>query len=258
MSESQTTYRLTHRRALPLSAWHLRIGEYKRPLVIGFRGGSALGPENALETISRSVTCGVDAIEVDIRLTRDRIAACFHDEAITLSSGEVLQINQHSFADLSHALPSLARLDDVVKLRIPIYLDIKEADPEDLIDIIERNIAPDSLSLHITGAKTLRTAGRLKATFPALQQVALMPDPDEIAAFHEQALGGWTRLHECNATAENILALRELRSLVMVTFGNYEGRGWGETNSAVFGEICGLGPDAAIVADPRVANSIPI
>jgi glycerophosphoryl diester phosphodiesterase len=50
-----------------------------RPLVVGHRGVPALHQENTLAGFRRAVALGVDAIELDVRLTRDRRAIVFHD-----------------------------------------------------------------------------------------------------------------------------------------------------------------------------------
>jgi glycerophosphoryl diester phosphodiesterase len=50
-----------------------------RPLVVGHRGVPVLHPENTLAGFRRAVELGIDAIELDVRLTRDGRAVVFHD-----------------------------------------------------------------------------------------------------------------------------------------------------------------------------------
>ena len=50
-----------------------------RPLVIGHRGARGLYPENTLDGFSRSIALGVEAIELDVAVTSDRILVVTHD-----------------------------------------------------------------------------------------------------------------------------------------------------------------------------------
>jgi glycerophosphoryl diester phosphodiesterase len=49
------------------------------PLVVGHRGVPVLHQENTLAGFRRAVSLGLDAIELDVRLTRDGRAVVFHD-----------------------------------------------------------------------------------------------------------------------------------------------------------------------------------
>jgi glycerophosphoryl diester phosphodiesterase len=59
-----------------------RFFEAERPLVIAHRGGMALGPEHTLETFRRAVALGVDALELDVRETRDGALVAVHDSTV--------------------------------------------------------------------------------------------------------------------------------------------------------------------------------
>jgi glycerophosphoryl diester phosphodiesterase len=52
------------------------------PLVIAHRGNKARYPENTLLALEDAVELGVDALEVDARLTRDGQLVIFHDETV--------------------------------------------------------------------------------------------------------------------------------------------------------------------------------
>lgn len=58
-----------------------------RPLVVGHRGVPLLHQENTLAGFRRAVALGVDAIELDVRLTRDRRAVVFHDATASRMTG---------------------------------------------------------------------------------------------------------------------------------------------------------------------------
>ena len=67
----------------------------QRPIVVGHRGVPALHQENTLAGFRRAVELGVPAIELDVRLTRDRRAVVLHDhdlERLTGTAGNVIDL----------------------------------------------------------------------------------------------------------------------------------------------------------------------
>jgi glycerophosphoryl diester phosphodiesterase len=71
------------------------------PAAIAHRGGGKLRPENTLEAFARAVACGVDAIECDVRLSRDREVVVVHDEMLertTNASGPVAALTASALA----------------------------------------------------------------------------------------------------------------------------------------------------------------
>ena len=51
-------------------------------LVIGHRGNAAHAPENTIESFAQAVSLGVDALELDVRLTRDGVPVVIHDQTM--------------------------------------------------------------------------------------------------------------------------------------------------------------------------------
>jgi glycerophosphoryl diester phosphodiesterase len=43
-----------------------------RMMIIGHRGAAALEPENTLISIERAMDIGVDAVEIDVHLSKDK------------------------------------------------------------------------------------------------------------------------------------------------------------------------------------------
>ena len=60
--------------------------------VIGHRGNAAQAPENTLESFRQAAALGVDAIELDVRLTRDGVPVVIHDPTLgrTTDRGDVV------------------------------------------------------------------------------------------------------------------------------------------------------------------------
>lgn len=70
------------------------------------RGGHATGPENTLKTILYNLESGVNAIEIDVRLTEDHQLIVFHDETIEriLQSDAPLKVSELTLEEIQ-AIP---------------------------------------------------------------------------------------------------------------------------------------------------------
>jgi glycerophosphoryl diester phosphodiesterase len=53
-----------------------------RPFILAHRGCRARAPENTIPAFELALEQGADAIETDLRITRDRVIVCIHDDTI--------------------------------------------------------------------------------------------------------------------------------------------------------------------------------
>lgn len=72
-----------------------------RPLVVGHRGVPLLHQENSLAGFRRAVALGIDAIELDVRLTRDSRAVVFHDASTHRMTGVRAAISDLTWDEVS-------------------------------------------------------------------------------------------------------------------------------------------------------------
>jgi glycerophosphoryl diester phosphodiesterase len=70
------------------------------PLVIAHRGASAYAPENTLSAFRLALELGADALEVDVKLTRDRIAILMHDSSLARTTNGTGQVSNLNYADI--------------------------------------------------------------------------------------------------------------------------------------------------------------
>ena len=63
------------------------LAKKSRPLVVGHRGVPAAYQENTLAGFRHAVALGIPAVELDVRLTRDRVPVVVHDENLTRLTG---------------------------------------------------------------------------------------------------------------------------------------------------------------------------
>ena len=59
------------------------------PWIVGHRGAPRRARENTIESFDWAESLGVDAVEFDVRQTRDGEAVVFHDDDVTLGNQHV-------------------------------------------------------------------------------------------------------------------------------------------------------------------------
>ncbi len=91
--------------------------------IIGHRGARGLAPENTITSFDAALEFKVDAIEVDVRTTRDHVAVLSHDEKL----GKINLLDM-DFDDLKSASPGIVTLEEALAYlenKTEIILDIK-------------------------------------------------------------------------------------------------------------------------------------
>lgn len=68
--------------------------------MLAHRGGSCDGPENTLETFLEAEKNGIDVIECDVHLTKDKRLIVFHDFDFERTCGDDRKVLETNFADL--------------------------------------------------------------------------------------------------------------------------------------------------------------
>lgn len=86
---------------LPAAAANPFLAGKQRPIVVGHRGVPALHQENTLAGFRRAVALGVPAVELDVRLTRDRRAVVVHDLELDRLTGEPGRVDGLTWDQLS-------------------------------------------------------------------------------------------------------------------------------------------------------------
>ena len=101
-------------------------------LAIAHRGHSSALPENTLAAFDQALAAGVDLIEVDLRLSRDGVAVCFHDADLARMAGRPALIAELAERELrgvaltgGGSIPSFAEVADLARGRAGLMLDLK-------------------------------------------------------------------------------------------------------------------------------------
>ena len=110
---------------------------------VAHRGGSHLAPENTLAAFRNALTLSVDAVELDVQMSRDGQLIVFHDttvERLTDGTGNILDLDFAMLRDLNAAahfpgnwpeserIPTLSEVLALMRDRARIYIEIKTSE----------------------------------------------------------------------------------------------------------------------------------
>ena len=107
---------------------------------VAHRGGSCLAPENTLAAFRNALTLPIDAVELDVQMSRDGQLIVFHDntvERLTDGEGNILDLDFATLRSLNAAthfsgdwpeveyIPTLSEVLTLMKERARVYIEIK-------------------------------------------------------------------------------------------------------------------------------------
>jgi glycerophosphoryl diester phosphodiesterase len=109
--------------------------------ILAHRGGAGLEPENTIRAFKRALDLGVDLIEFDVRLTKDKKLVVIHDEKVdrtTNGRGYVRDLTLDEIRKLNIAenekIPTLEEVINLLKTEKPIIvIEIKEPETTEKI-----------------------------------------------------------------------------------------------------------------------------
>jgi len=67
-------------------------------IIMGHRGAAGLEPENTLLSIERAMEIGVDAVEIDVRLSKDKELVVIHDATVDRTTNGTGPVSSEIFA----------------------------------------------------------------------------------------------------------------------------------------------------------------
>jgi len=129
-----------------------------RPIVIAHRGFSGRYPENTLRSFQEALKLPIDAIELDVRRTKDEVLIVIHDETVDRTTDgkgrvrdlmwkEIQKLDAGSWKGEKFAGEGIPRLEEALELiggQKGVFLEIKE--PETTEQVIETLRRFDALS----------------------------------------------------------------------------------------------------------------
>ena len=225
-------------------------------LVIAHRGFSAGHPENSLEAFEAAITAGADAIETDVRLSRDGVPVCSHDADLKRLRGRADAISQVDAADLERE--GILRLETVlaaVKGRTKVMLDLKL--------LTEEGLAPGFAVVNklgmggdvFAGVRDIELVRVVRKLCPAATLLGLVKRPDDLPYFYS-AGGAIGRLWEDEATRASVAAAKKDGHQVWVTAGARGAGGVGDIGRDGLKHLYAVGVGGVVVNDPAQAIAV--
>jgi glycerophosphoryl diester phosphodiesterase len=152
-------------------------------LTVAHRGTGSLsvyGPENTLAAYDIAWKMGADSVEIDVRSTSDGELVIMHDETVnrttygkgkvsdlTLAQIKALKIRPTNWAIPAQQVPTFREVMAFMKGKTMVYIDIKTADIQQLVGIIQEEDMIDSAYLLI-GSVAEGYAARSQNAFVSL------------------------------------------------------------------------------------------
>jgi len=101
--------------------------------IMGHRGAKAYEPENTLRSVRRALEMGVDAVEIDVHLSRDGVLTVIHDDTVDRTTNGTGAVNDLTWeelrrldAGLGERLPRLEEVAELVGGRAHLFIELKD------------------------------------------------------------------------------------------------------------------------------------
>jgi glycerophosphoryl diester phosphodiesterase len=123
-----------------IKLYKLSAGQRFIMLRIGHRGARAYEPENTLRSYKKALEIGVDAVELDVRKTKDNQLVVIHDADVKrttdgkglVSELTLKQIKEYS-TEKGEKIPTLKEALDFLDKKVKILIELKEEGVEEKV-----------------------------------------------------------------------------------------------------------------------------
>lgn len=120
--------------------------------VISHRGAAAVAPENTLAAVQVGIEQEADFIEVDVRLTKDRVPVLFHDAKLDRTTNGEGKLRDHTYDEIRHLDAGSWFGPDYTSERIPTFVEFldlfQESNAYAFIELKGRWAGSDIAALH--------------------------------------------------------------------------------------------------------------
>ena len=165
--------------------------------IIAHRGASSDCPENTIASTRRAIAVRATAVEVDVRLSKDRQLVLRHDAELGRTTNGKGLIGEKTLAELQELdagswfdpkfagerIPTLAEVLAVCKGKIDVLLDLKENGKEyaELVAAAIKEHGEEKRT--IVGVRSVEHARQFRKLLPQARQLGLIAKPEEIEAY---------------------------------------------------------------------------
>jgi len=116
-------------------------------IIMGHRGAAALAPENTLLSIATAMEIGVDAVEIDVHLSKDKEIVVIHDATVDRTTNGTGAVSSYTLEEMKRldagkgeTIPTLQEVMDLIHGKVKLVIELKdEGTEEPVVDLIKRN-----------------------------------------------------------------------------------------------------------------------
>ncbi|TCN29036.1 glycerophosphoryl diester phosphodiesterase [Sinorhizobium americanum] len=245
---------------MPSDFWFGRSG--RDPLIVAHRGGAALAGENTADALHAAARAGADAIETDIRLTKDGALICMHDDDLRRLCGDGRAVSDVDLATLKRLLPATMTLREALTASgsLGVLLDVKLSDPQHVQRVVDEVTEASATERTMLGLRSLDLIATVRSAKADIAILAFLEEPDS-ATRARNAGADWFRLWQGAASPERAAIVRHAGLLLAVMVGQprsiplpeYPPFPVGLVDGEGLERLRAIGPDAILLDDPRLA-----
>ena len=168
------------------------------PIRIAHRGasGEGLAPENTLAAFERAIQIGVDAVELDVRASRDGKVVVIHDATLDRTTNRTGAVSEMTLAEIRRAdagarvglrgerVPTLDEVLDLIRNRALALIEIKAGYlAERVLEVVDLLDAGSQVLIQSFDPDTVRRIKALDPTIPTALLVGKLPtSPSRVRA----------------------------------------------------------------------------
>lgn len=156
-------------------------------VVIAHRGGGSGLAENTLEAFEGAIADSADYIEIDLRTTKDGVLVIMHDADIDNMTDGTGNVKDMTWEELSqykvngkYDIPRLESVLNLTKGRVNIYVDFKEADPEQVYAVMKAHGMEKHFVLYLNSKEKYDKWRSVAPRVPIIGSIPLNANPSEI------------------------------------------------------------------------------
>lgn len=246
----------------------LRRNRYNRPLIIAHRGYSTKCPENTLVAFKAAMDVGVQMIELDVMLSKDRKVVVIHDATLERTTNGSGSVGDYTLAELKRLdagswfdplftderLPTLEEVLGILNGRTALNIEIKRDayEPHNPPDAIERQVVEmvrergllHSVLISSFEWKVLENIAAMEDA-PAIALLSRYPDEDHHLEF-SQKLNAFSWHPRCQELKHE--HVREIHQAGLLVFP------YNVETQEDYGQMVEMQVDGVITSDPLISQ----
>lgn len=122
-------------------------------MIMGHRGAAALEPENTLLSIERAMEIGVDAVEIDVHMSKDEQLVVIHDSTVDRTTDGTGLVGSYTLKEIKaldagkgETIPTLQEVVDLINNKVTLVIELKEEGTEKrVVDLVRKNNVEDNV-----------------------------------------------------------------------------------------------------------------